>query len=312
MPITRQNSAAGVPLDIPRHIKKEKLSPTVLKLKADFRLRFSKEPSGPLRNKESWLRKKLDATALVVAQGDSPAGESPAGELPAPSEALPNKIAEIDARLETCPVQLQPELLEERALRIKNYKISKTMNRKSRTVKELLRQVKGKSRALAESRLPYNERKETHLGKAIVNAIAPFAKEEDFVTNVNTTIDVLLKYRVASIEATAVKGKLKLEQQEHGVMEQEFADRLRKADELAASVAGRIQHADLVMPKPKGRKRMRRLSTLTLACDDDEAFSSEADANQAAAAYQSNLSAGQAAASQSLAWEGDGGSGEEN
>ena len=133
-----------------------------------------------------------------------------------------------------------------------------------------------------------------------MNAIAPFAKEENFVTNVNTTIDVLLKYRVASIEATAVKGKLKLEQQEHGVMEQEFADRLRKADELAASVAERIQHADLVMPKPCGRKRMRRLSTLTLACDDDEAFSSEADANQAAAAAMSNLSAEQA--SQSLAF----------
>ena len=180
-----------------------------------------------------------------------------------------------------------------------------------------------------------------------MNAIAPFAKDENFVTNVNTTIDVLLKYRVASIEATAVKGKLKLEQQEHGVMEQEFADRLRKADELAASVAERIQHADLVMPKPKGRKRMRRLSTLTLACDDDEAFSSEADANQAAAAAMSNLDGERAvasqssqslasdeeadtnqaaaaavsswnfndeqvAASQSLAWEGDGGSGEEN
>ena len=105
--------------------------------------------------------------------------------------------------------------LEERHLRLKNYEISKVKNNKAGVVKRLERSVRDASRDLAEARLPYNDLKRNNaLGKAILDAIAPFAKDEDFIANVKSATDTLTDYRTASIEAAAVKAKHAEQQQD--------------------------------------------------------------------------------------------------
>ena len=175
--------------------------------------------------------------------------------------------------------------LEERHLRLKNYEISKGKNNKAGVVKRLERSVRDASRDLAEARLPYNDLKRNNaLGKAILDAIAPFAKDEDFIANVKSATDTLTDYRTASIEAAAVKAKHAEQQQDLLHMEAEFKEREERADELSASVASAVQQMELEHPKPRGRPRMRRESTISLGVDEDEAFSSAEDAAAAAAA----------------------------
>ena len=62
-----------------------------------------------------------------------------------------------------------------------------------------------------------------------------------------------------------------------------------RADQLAASVAGSMQQIDLEQPKPRGRPRLRRASTMSLGVDEGEAFSTAEDAAAAAAAAMSGL-----------------------
>ena len=230
---------------------------------------------------------KLPKPAAV--QTSSPADDPP-------SEAVPNKIAEIDTFLTSCPVQFQADKLEERDLRIKNYTISKTKNRKAGEVKHLERSRRAAARALSEARLPYNELKTTELGKAVLDAIAPFAKDEGFIQTAQQAMKTLLLYRTASIEAAAFKAKHTAGQEELLQMEKEFKQREARADEIAASVAASVQQMELEEPKPRGRPRLRRASTMSLGADDDEAFSSAEDAAAAAAAAMSGLSGGAAAA----------------
>ena len=71
--------------------------------------------------------------------------------------------------LRDCPVQFHADKLEERALRLKNYEISKVKNAKAGVVQRLEVSVRGASRNLAEARLPYSDLKRNcALGKAML------------------------------------------------------------------------------------------------------------------------------------------------
>ena len=149
---------------------------------------------------------------------------------------------------------------------------------------KMVDRIDAAARALSEARLPYNELKTTELGKAVLDAIAPFAKDEGFIQTAQQAMKTLLQYRTASIEAAAFKAKHTAEQEELLQMEKEFKQREARADEIAASVAASVQQMELEEPKPRGRPRMRRASTMSLGADEDEAFSSAEEAAAAAAA----------------------------
>jgi hypothetical protein len=253
------------------------LSPAVAKLKAEYQRLYGKPASGPQRNQTGWLKQKIADKQAVSASVQV----SPADDAPSEAEAVPNKIAEIDTFLTSCPVQFHADKLEERSLRVQNYNISKVKNAKAGYVKRLEGGVRTASRNLASARLPYSELKRTALGKAMLEAIAPFAKDDDFISNVKSAADTLTDYRVASIEAAAAKAKHALEQQQLLDMESEFQVRARRADELSASVAASVRQMELEQPKPRGRPPLRRASTISLGFDGEEAFSS---AEEAAAA----------------------------
>ena len=59
-------------------------------------------------------------------------------------------------------------------------------------------------------------------------------------------------------------------------LEAEFKEREERADELSASVASTVQQMEVEHPKPRGRRPLRRESTISLGVDEDEAFSSAA------------------------------------
>ena len=262
------------------------LSPAVAKLKAEYQRLYGKPASGPQRNQTGWLKQKIADKQAVSASVQV----SPADDAPSEAEAVPNKIAEIDNFLRDCPVQFHADKLEEKALRLKNYEISKVKNAKAGVVKRLEVSVRGASRNLAEARLPYSDlKRNSALGKAMLDAIAPFAKEEGFVQDAEQAMKTLLAYRCASIEAAAVKAKHAEQQAELQQMELDFKERELRADQLAASVAGSMQQIDLEQPKPRGRPRLRRASTMSLGVDEGEAFSTAEDAAAAAAAAMSGL-----------------------
>lgn len=247
------------------------LSAEVQQLHADYAAAFGEPPNGPYRNKPWWLKKKLDEKVAEQQQTNrSPAGDDV-------SEPLTNAIRDIDAFLEGCPVQFQADKLEERGLRVQNAQIAKKKNRKAGHVKNLQGSLRDAHRAAASARIPYNDVKATGMGRALLDAIAPFQNDDGFHDSVNEKIKALLDYRKASVTKAAVEVELQQTQAELAEMEEAFMERERRADELAASVAERFAAVELEIPARRGRPA-RRDSCASLTCDQDQPLGSAEEA----------------------------------
>ena len=128
--------------------------------------------------------------------------------------------------------------------------------------------------------------------RASLDAIAPFAKQENFSAEVKEAVDSMLDYREASIVAAQQMGTLKQQQAELFTLEAEFKLREERADALAASVAHRLQALQLDMPKQRGRPRAAAeddCASLGFGDDDEETFSTEAGREAAVAAMMSGF-----------------------
>ena len=198
---------------------------------------------------------------------------------------LPLKIQEIDTFLKDCSVQFHGDKMEEKHLRTLNFKAAKVKAGTAGQVKRLQAGALESQRALAEAKLPYSAQKQTELGKALLDAIAPFVKQENFSAEVKEAVDSMLDYREASIVAAQQMGTLKQQQAELFTLEAEFKLREERADALAASVAHRLQALQLDMPKRRGPKPRAAAeddcASLGFGDGDEESFSTEAAANAA-------------------------------
>ena len=300
---------------------KKPLSAAVEALKAEYEELHGHPPGGPQCNLEVWLKQKIASKRkeLGIAEEGTPPAPAPEPE-PAPKPkpkptaskkpqlapvsgatlnalagsgsdlgfgsemGLPLKIQEIDTFLKDCSVQFHGDKMEEKHLRTLNFKAAKVKAGTAGQVKRLQAGALESQRALAEAKLPYSALKQTGLGKALLDAIAPFAKQENFSAEVKEAVDSMLDYREASIVAAQQMGTLKQQQAELVGLEEEFKRREERADALAASVAHRLQALQLDMPKQRGRPRAAAeddCASLGFGDDDEESFSTEAAANAA-------------------------------
>ena len=121
---------------------------------------------------------------------------------------------------------------------------------------------------------------DANFSQAMLKAIAPFAKDPDFEASVVKSAEMLAGYRHASVAVSGACAAFEMTKTELEQMQRDFTERQQRADEIAASVAQRVQQVELEIPKPRGRPPIRRESVGSLGCGD-EAFSSQEEASGA-------------------------------